>query len=536
MNTIYSIRTTKASLLLVAGMALASCNDYLDTEPSHGDNEVLHTTEQVEALFNNSEITNTGTSFAISQGDDIGLSPEIYDQMGWMDENSMNGFVFGTDDIANSPYGDEGWEKEYNKVFVANLVINGIDEVEDMTDTQRAQYLAQAHFMRGLALWNLASLYCLPYSDANAQELGLPCPTENDYEGDVSRLSLADTYAFIRADLLAALESPMTDVDKRWWVSKPAAAAMLARFDLFTGQYAEGAQYAREALQSTKVTLQDYNTLTTIPQILMNMDGESEEVNFSELYSYSPNQLMDYQENYYSQYAEVRSGLYLIPSDELTALYDPDSDLRYEQFFNKHALWQQYIFGVGDDVQYHKFSSTYSEEMQQSGPTRPEMLLTLAECEARQGNIAEAMAAVNELRQMRMRQGADGVMLSASSQQEAVEQILDERHREMPFLMRWGDIRRLSCNEVSYDDVAVKHTFYGVENNSADYSAIYEYTLPVGSRRYAQPINYLEIKRTNGQIEQNIYSNGDVVKTELPDYYGDDDPYGDDEYDDTYDE
>jgi len=139
------------------------------------------------------------------------------------------------------------------------------------------------------------------------------------------------------------------------------------------------------------------------------------------------------------------------------------------------------------------------------GPTVPEMLLTKAEAEARLGKVSEAMTSVNTLRKARMDNSADDVELSASNQEEAVKAILDERHREMPYLMRWADIRRLAYNEVDYDDVTVTREFYEVEDGIPNTDKITTYTLPVRSPRYAQPISDIEIKRSGNQIKQNEY-------------------------------
>ena len=157
-----------------------------------------------------------------------------------------------------------------------------------------------------------------------------------------------------------------------------------------------------------------------------------------------PTGLADYQENYYSQYFAVSSGNYMIPSgDHLLALYDHDNDLRYEQFFGKHTLWNIWVGGFGDDILYRKFYYIYEDQVQ-SGPTVPEMLLTAAEALARQNQVSEAMGFVSQLapRKARMRAGEQGIELEAGSQEEAIRLILDERHREMPFVMRWFDIRR----------------------------------------------------------------------------------------------
>lgn len=501
---------------IVVSMIFVACNDYLDTVPSKGDNEVINRSEQIEALLNNSSIFNAKTSVVVSSSDDIGLTIDMLDQIGWLSESYLGGLVFSVDDIANNQWGDEVWEDGFKKVFTANLILNDLDNVEDLNDQSRQAYIAEARFMRAMANWNLVQTYCVPYAQENLNEPGLPLKQSTDYEESMIRSSIQDTYAFILADLQAALETPVSDVDLRWRVSKPAVQAMLARYYLFTQDYAQAAQYAQEALKSTKATLQDYNSLKLVENNLWNpSSGKENKVYYSELYQYAPNQMADYQENYYSQYFAVNSGNYLIPSESLIALYDQENDLRFKQFFVRYGLWDTGLSGFGDDILYCKFKHYISGDEVQSGPTVPEMLLTAAEALARQNKVSEAMQYLNKLRRARIRQGAELVDLSADSQDEAISLILEERHREMPFVMRWFDIRRLAFNETTADDVTVERTFYAASNNVVDYSMVYKYTLPVKSKRYAIPLTNLEITRSGNQLVQNNYTDGDILKEKV---------------------
>lgn len=500
---------------VVALFMLTSCNEYLDTEPSRGDNEVLKSGEQIEALFNNSDIYNSKVSFLGATGDDIDLTMEMYNAMGYSVDSYVNGLTFNTQDIANYQYGDTHWESEYNKIFTANLVINEIDNVDGLSDSDRAQYLAQAHFMRALAYWNLAQSYCMPYSSETKDGLGLPLKRTTSYEENVERATLQETYDQIEEDLNKSLSSPMTDIDKRWWVSKPTAQAMLARFYLFTQDYEKAADYARQALQSSKAKLHDYNTLTRQEIPAMSPEGEEGVVIRSEFYNYGPNQMGDYQEAFYSQYFALESGIYLIPSERLINLYDHDNDLRYEQLFNKNGLWDAWLCGFGDDIMYRKFYHYIWGDFIPSGPTVPEVILTEAEALARQGKVSEAMSCVNQLRKARIRQGSADIELTAANQQEAILKILDERHREMPFIMRWFDIRRLAYNETTYDDVVVERSFFSVEQNIVDTSTGYKYTLPLKSKRYAAPLPNKDITRSGNQMVQNEYSDNDVLKEKI---------------------
>lgn len=509
MKKIFSIYSTALLLL-----GLTSCNDYLDTVPSKGENEVITRGEQIQALFDNNETFNILESMTITESDDYGMTTDIYDQLGYLGEACFNGIAFDIDGPQNQPYGDEGLTREYNRVFKANLVINSIDDVTDISDAERQQYLAQAHFLRAMAEWDLVNTYAMPYSEQTKDLPGITLKTSTNYEEDMTRATIGETYAAIREDLeYAYANTTSSDVQDRWMVSRPAAAAMLARLSLFMQDYAAAEKYAAEALLSTQATLDDYNDLSVTEMDVTSPDGEPAVATYSELYMMGKNGVTTYKENYFTQLADVKVGA-LYPSVALKALYDRDNDLRFQQFFGLNTMYEQNCSDYGDNIVYHKFfDNLYMEDLIQTGPTVPEMILTKAEAEARQGNVATAMTTVNTLRQARMKADADDVTLTADNQEEAVMAILDERHREMPFYMRWQDIRRLNFNDVAYDDVTVSHTFYGVSNNAIDDSGVFTYTLPVQSYRFAQPIPTIEIQRSKGQIVQNEYPDGSVVMT-----------------------
>ena len=107
---------------IVVSMIFVACNDYLDTVPSKGDNEVINRSEQIEALLNNSSIFNAKTSVVVSSSDDIGLTIDMLDQIGWLSESYLGGLVFSVDDIANNQWGDEVWEDGFKKELGADLL------------------------------------------------------------------------------------------------------------------------------------------------------------------------------------------------------------------------------------------------------------------------------------------------------------------------------------------------------------------------------------------------------------------------------
>lgn len=97
--------TTIKSLPVLALLTLASCNDYLDTKPSKGSNEILSTSEQVEALFNNSSMFIQSVSIPAASSDDMGMDNNIYDAAGYLDQDFVNGLTFAVNDIETNQYG-----------------------------------------------------------------------------------------------------------------------------------------------------------------------------------------------------------------------------------------------------------------------------------------------------------------------------------------------------------------------------------------------------------------------------------------------
>lgn len=502
-NSIYHI--VSVAWMLTAAWVLTSCNDFLSENPNRGENEPLETKQQVEALFNNSQYTQHIALGSIFSSDDFEMTTDQYNSAPYnFDADILPLYTWGTTDLINAG-NDEVWNDEFNKVYIANLVISDINNVDDATDAEKTDYLAQAHFMRAVAYWELVNLYCMPYSEETKQSLGLPLKTTTSYEENMTRASLANTYQFIITDLNEAEKTSHTDISKRWLVSRPAVAAMKARFYLATSDYAHAQEEAEKALQTTQASLQDYNELGHYISYVSNMNGESVEVEYSGLTGLSSMEYTDYQEMLYSGTYKIYTAMRMLPSESLKTLYDPDKDLRYSQFFAKKGSLEYGVEGFGDDMLYRKFYDvTFSYDILPEGPTIGEMLLTKAEAQCRQGNWQDAINTVNTLREKRFATGSD-YALEATSQEDALTKILAERHRELPFTMRWFDIRRFAFNETTDDDVTIRRSFFKVTNKQVDFDDIEDYTLPVKSKRYAQPLPQTEISRSHGQLQQNEY-------------------------------
>jgi hypothetical protein len=121
-----------------------------------------------------------------------------------------------------------------------------------------------------------------------------------------------------------------------------------------------------------------------------------------------------------------------------------------------------------------------------SGLATDEVYLIKAECLARTGNYTQAMNVLNQLLVTRYKSGTF-VPIVAANAQEALDTILAERRKELPFRgLRWSDLRRLNLEGRNI----IVNRFVNGEN----------YELLPKSNRYVLPIP--ENVKVLGQVEQ----------------------------------
>ncbi|MBQ6871776.1 MAG: RagB/SusD family nutrient uptake outer membrane protein [Bacteroidales bacterium] len=498
-----------ASAALV--FTLNSCDEFLSDAPSKSTSIEVTTIDHLEYMLNRyADFYQETNMTAMLSPDTYGLIKEMTDAKASMP--GINPVQFATWDIEGCANYTRAttFSQEYSKIFRANMILSNLSSVSG--DADRKAYLEkEAKFIKAYSMFNLVSTYCLPYTEANKGEMGMTLKNSTSFEELTSRATLEDTYKYIEENLEAALgiTNDMTIVNNKythWRANKAAVNGFAARYWLQRGDYTKAYQYATTALESHNV-LVNYNTdmyYSTTPSY-KTVNGVKVEI----LYPYTHdnqtdlNDRMEWKELMYFRNAYYGSWYY-IPSQKLLDSYDHDYDLRF-----KYHIVDNYSFDRGlAPYEYPGYVFFFKDNIP-AGPTTAEMILIRAECLARQNKVSDAMTEVNKLREVRMDASApaDRKYLTASSQNEAVKVIIDERMREMPFTMRWFDIVRLNHNNDSTDDVGNLTRYYypytsaGVLTNDTPKT----YTLEVGSRRYATPIPQTDITSSNGVIEQNKY-------------------------------
>ena len=507
----------KTSIILLATVAFTACDDYLDEKPTKSTNIVIETGDQLNALLNSYAVYYLEQSpWLINASDDQRCSTQWFDITGstkceGYTTEALSYALWATDIVPKLT--DRNWKNEYLKIFYANTILEKVDEVTGLTSQERDQIRREARFIRAVSYFYLAQVYCLPNVPGNENRQGLVLKSSTDFEESVNRASLKATYDFIEADLQEALkiETPFTKIGttERWnsvRANKAAVNGFAARFYLYQNDYEKALSYANTALAAHN-QLVDYNTEMKYidSPTTVTINGQNETILFPYTYEGSANtvneRMLEWKELTYFR-MQYDQNWWMMPSESLLALYDQTYDLRFKYHFVQNY---SYINNVTTPLVGYVF---FWKDRTPSGPTTAEMLLTKAECEARLGKVAEAMATVNTLRAARIDNSApaDVIRLTATSSEEAVRKILEERRRELPFVRRFQDIRRLNSNSDSFDDVgSLSKSFYAFSLTAIDMNSPKTFTLEQNSDRYACPLPETEFEVSDYAIDQNLY-------------------------------
>ncbi|RXM48395.1 RagB/SusD family nutrient uptake outer membrane protein [Flavobacterium sp. YO12] len=508
------MKISKYLLVFALCSTIISCSDYLDESPSKTSAVVPTSIDDLETLLNNYNQLYNEYSQEVAYGtDDFAVDVTLYQNLNnYMQLPNLYSAVWDTENqpAINSPF----WNGEWKKVFYANMILETLPKVSG-TAENKAQLEAEAHFIRAYSYFQLANVYCLPYSTENMEEMGLPIKTSGSFEQSLVRASLKETWDFMEADLAAALKITRTlqtvnGLKRTWRASTVAVKGFAARFYLAKNDYTNAQSYAEKAL-AEQSTLRNYNTemrMSTVPAPVTIFNPTQQTYNIQYPYTHDlqgdVSDRLKWGESYF--FRTLSNGYWnYFPSQNLLNCYDKTYDLRY-----KYHIVEGYSYSRGavrPAYDYPAYIFFFKSDIL-NGPSTPEMLLIKAECEARKGQWAQGIQTVNQLRIARFDVAAPANVrdLSASSQGDALAKILLERRREMPFTTRWADIRRFNNNDNPADDVLITRTFlpYSAAGINKSGTPI-NYTLELKSRKFARPIPYTEIVSSQNQIVQNKY-------------------------------
>ncbi len=443
--------------LLVQVLLFGSCRDYVEVEPV-GNNRVLKYTSDYRALANSyNDMTSSGGIYLIANADvefpttyQNGVSTIWANSYSWQDK------------IYDPSQSDSDWNGLYKAVYYSNVIIDGVMSSERGTEVEKREIYAEAFVHRAFAYLQLVNTYGPQFDPASANsEKAVPLLLKPELFSSLERNTVGEVYDQIISDLNSALNNGIQDTPSfNVLPSKRAVYALLARTYLLMGQYDLSLENAEKVLQmqnglidlKTLASGYSYPILIQNPEVIL-----------------SKTLLLTYN----------RAPL----SNDLLNSFE-SNDLRYNYYTipGTVAIFPQYTgrgFGIAT------YSPTNGINI---GVSVPEMYLIVAECNARLGNVQQAVDNLNILRAKRYASGAS-YEVSAVSSAEALSLVISEREKE--FIgrgFRWFDQRRLNL------DPAFRKTYTRVFKDVT-------YTLEPNSEGYVFPIhqNYIDLNPELGK-------------------------------------
>ncbi len=254
------MKTYKIITVFLSLMVFISCEDRLEVVPE--DQVASNTVFNTFATINGTVV---GIYSKNQSGDLNGMAQLTSDFMA-DDVNFVGSFPslqeidqFNT--LATNASIDNIWLDGYELIGAANNVIVNLPEVTDVTgldDATKAQFVAEAKFLRAITYFQLVNLFAQPYQFSNGANLGVPLVLQPFQGGDISEFQLErstvnEVHAQIEQDLLDA--AAVLPADNGTRAESGAARALLARLYLYREQWAQAADFADQVISSGSYAL-----------------------------------------------------------------------------------------------------------------------------------------------------------------------------------------------------------------------------------------------------------------------------------------
>lgn len=438
---IQAIRSATSASFLIALLFAASCKKFVTIPPTAAKvdlGSVFQSDAAAIALMNGiyvQEVRNTEGYFCyISRA--AGLSAdELTNEAG----TSVISALY-TNSLTSSSF-SYFWSEFYTYLYTANEIIDGVKSPNSLSPTARTRLEGEAKFTRALLYFYLINLHG-----------DVPLVTSTNYLNNLQmgRSSMADVYLQIIKDLQDAenlLGEAYTTADlktvsttDRLRPNKWAAAALLARVYLFTGDNANA------ITESTKVISQSsVYKLETLNNVFLATSKEA-------IWQLQPTGNLNYNTFDGNTFILVANPDYGHPVSISSTLY-----AAFEAGDNRKTNWIGTY--IGNKTYYFPYKYKVGSTGTASVPlTEDQMVLRLgeqylirAEANVQSGNIADAIADLNTLR-ARARAAVTTAVpnplpaLSATiSKTDALAAVEHERQVEMftEFGDRWLTLKRL---------------------------------------------------------------------------------------------
>lgn len=410
---------TRILLITLLGLlTLTSCDDFLDITPTG--KVIAQTGEEFRAL-----LTYEYHNFAKDRYMTTLRTDEIQldvTKTSSTDKDAYLDLWRWQDDTPAPTTSYFSWRTYYHTLYIANYVIEHQSEITEATSAEVNQLVGEAYMLRAYCHFLLVNLYAEPYTHCVPETTrGIPMQLEADVTAVLGCSSVKAVYEQVLSDLDKAeqyLQVETWELGKNYRFNKPSAQALRARTYLYMGDW-------KNALTAATTLLETYNKLENMnsSKILPNSYKSVESI--VSLESFSSN-----------LYTAINT-----PSFDFINTYRT-GDQRKSKFYKKVTSSSYTLQKGGGD----EFVSSFRTA---------ELYLTAAEAAARLGDTDAAISHLTPLLENRLNKSALATattLIGEMSEEELIQEILDERARELAFEgHRWYDLRRTTQPTLTRD-------------------------------------------------------------------------------------
>lgn len=316
------------------------------------------------------------------------------------------------------------WDYPYRCILYSNIAMEGLSKL-----VPNPSEVSQFNNIKGSALFNrshmfyqLAQVFAVPFINEGIDDkFGIPLKLTADVNDLPNRSTVTETYNQILKDLKESVNLLPIVPEYKTRPSKAAALALIARTYQTMQNYDSSLAYSDACLQQFS-SLIDFNDKS-----IVNTSG-------------SPGIRQRYN-------PEVIFHAKIVQTNITGLMYSTSSirvDTALYKSYSSDDLRKTVFFGSSNPGNSFKGSYDASTSALFGGIAVDEVYLIRAESYARTGKIEKAMEDLNTLLIKRWKKDAF-VPFTASSPEEALNLILEERRKELIFRgLRWTDIRRLN--------------------------------------------------------------------------------------------
>lgn len=523
----------KNILLLIFGTVLFGCTDFLDESPNKNGNNYIATLDDLNSMLQNSgHLYGYGAIWGdvITASDDFGLGTDP--SQFYQDRNirSERHFEYIWDEVTfDRILYKPSFTDIFKELSTFNTVLENLEKVDGDNEILRKQVEAEAKFYRAYYHFFAVVAYCQHPKLNNGENLGMPYrKNTNPLDVPSSRGTVKQTMDAIYKDLSEAeallheAGDKAFDIKENFRITLTNLKAFEARLRLYDGDY-EGAD------EAAKLALTGYSTLNNLNDAKYDFNYDNQYF----IYKYIDDDptkakldslpillskmlttvggdglngnIYEDQEYYVSHQSNFDASSNFIPlSDELYDSYE-NVDLR-KKIYLTNNFNLRYIGQLFNNANYTKQFSSYAKYWSGAstnalyvniGISVPEVMLIRAECASRGFGDGNALQLLKELRSKRFSDTYTDMIGSTTAD------VLAERRREIPLVVRWYDLKRLNAVENANITVIRNAPIDGVATNM-----LKEYSLVPNAGFYALPIPLSDLNLLGW--EQNTY--GGVIE------------------------